>query len=46
MAAGRYPKPIHVGPNSTRWLRSECEAALKAMIAARDDAGEPDQREG
>ena len=32
---GRYPAPIHVGPGSSRWLRSECEAALQAMIAAR-----------
>jgi predicted DNA-binding transcriptional regulator AlpA len=29
------PAPIHVGPNSSRWLRSECEAALAAMIAGR-----------
>jgi predicted DNA-binding transcriptional regulator AlpA len=33
--AGRYPAPIHVGPNSSRWLLSECEAALAAMIARR-----------
>ena len=32
---GRYPAPIHVGAGSSRWLRSECEAALQAMIAAR-----------
>lgn len=31
----RYPAPIHVGPNTSRWLRSECEAALQAMIAGR-----------
>jgi predicted DNA-binding transcriptional regulator AlpA len=31
--AGRYPSPIKVGPNTSRWLRSECEAALQAMIA-------------
>jgi predicted DNA-binding transcriptional regulator AlpA len=35
IAAGRYPRPIHVGPNTSRWLRSECEAALRAMIEAR-----------
>ena len=33
--AGRYPAPIKVGPGSSRWLRSECEAALQAMIARR-----------
>ncbi|MCA1513636.1 AlpA family phage regulatory protein [Bradyrhizobium sp. NBAIM01] len=35
MKAGRYPAPIKVGPNASRWLRSECEAALAAMIARR-----------
>lgn len=35
IAAGRYPAPIKVGPNASRWLRSECEAALQAMIAGR-----------
>jgi len=33
--AGRYPAPIKVGPNTSRWLKSECEAALQAMIARR-----------
>jgi predicted DNA-binding transcriptional regulator AlpA len=28
----RYPKPIKVGPNTSRWLRSECEAALAKLI--------------
>jgi predicted DNA-binding transcriptional regulator AlpA len=32
---GRYPKPIKVGPGSSRWLRSECEAALRAMVEGR-----------
>ena len=32
---GRYPTPVKVGPGSSRWLRSECEAALQAMIARR-----------
>ncbi len=35
IAAKRYPAPIKVGPNTSRWLRSECEAALQAMIAGR-----------
>jgi predicted DNA-binding transcriptional regulator AlpA len=37
IAAGRYPKPIHIGPNSVRWLKSECQKAVHAMIQARDD---------
>src|SRR5262245_6925257 len=36
IAVKRFPKPVHVAPNSSRWLRSECEAARKALIAARD----------
>jgi predicted DNA-binding transcriptional regulator AlpA len=32
---GRYPKPVKVGPGSSRWLRSECEAALQAMAEGR-----------
>ena len=23
---GHFPKPVKVGPGSSRWLRSECEA--------------------
>jgi predicted DNA-binding transcriptional regulator AlpA len=30
-----YPKPVKVGPNTNRWLRSECVAALEKIIAAR-----------
>jgi predicted DNA-binding transcriptional regulator AlpA len=33
--AGRYPAPIKIGPNISRWLRSELSAALAAMIAGR-----------
>lgn len=29
-----YPKPVKMGPNTNRWLRSECEAARQALIAA------------
>ena len=32
---GRYPKPIRVGPNSSRWLLAECQAALRAMVEQR-----------
>jgi len=31
---GRLPKPVKVG-GSSRWLRSECEAALQAMVDGR-----------
>ena len=33
--AGRYPQPVKVGPGSSRWLRSECEAALRQMAEVR-----------
>jgi predicted DNA-binding transcriptional regulator AlpA len=32
---GLYPKPLKTSPNSSRWLRSECDAALQAMVRAR-----------
>jgi predicted DNA-binding transcriptional regulator AlpA len=32
---GRYPAPVKVGPGSSRWLRAECEASLKAMAEGR-----------
>jgi predicted DNA-binding transcriptional regulator AlpA len=31
---GRYPKPVKVG-GSSRWLRDECEAALRVMVEGR-----------
>jgi predicted DNA-binding transcriptional regulator AlpA len=31
---GRYPQPVKVG-GSSRWLRSECEAVLQAMVEGR-----------
>jgi predicted DNA-binding transcriptional regulator AlpA len=33
--ANRYPKPIKIGSGSSRWLRSECEAALQRLVEAR-----------
>ena len=35
IAAQRYPKPVKVGPGSSRWLRSEVEACLRQMTEAR-----------
>jgi len=29
---GRYPRPVKVGPGSSRWLLGECEAVLQAML--------------
>jgi predicted DNA-binding transcriptional regulator AlpA len=34
MRRGRYPRPINIG--GMRWLRSECEAAVRRMIDERD----------
>jgi len=34
VAVGRFPRPIRVG-GSSRWLRSECDAALRAMVEDR-----------
>ena len=31
---GRIPRPIKVG-GSSRWLREECEAALRVMVDGR-----------
>jgi predicted DNA-binding transcriptional regulator AlpA len=31
---GRYPKAVKIG-GSSRWLRSECECALQAMVDGR-----------
>jgi predicted DNA-binding transcriptional regulator AlpA len=36
MHIGRYPKPIKIGANSSRWIKSECAAALAKIIAERD----------
>jgi len=33
--AGRYPRPVKVGPGSSRWLRSEIEAVLHSMVEGR-----------
>jgi hypothetical protein len=36
MQASRYPKPVKIGANSSRWIKSECAAALAKIIAERD----------
>ena len=35
IAAGRFPEQVHIGPNTSRWLRSENEEARKRLIAQR-----------
>jgi predicted DNA-binding transcriptional regulator AlpA len=35
IAQGRFPAPIKIGPKTSRWLRSECEAKLREIIASR-----------
>jgi predicted DNA-binding transcriptional regulator AlpA len=32
---GHFPKPVKIGPGSSRWLRAECEAALTRMAEVR-----------
>lgn len=32
---GRFPPPVKIGPKTSRWLRSECEAKLREIIAHR-----------
>jgi predicted DNA-binding transcriptional regulator AlpA len=34
-AGVRYPRPHKIGPNTNRWLRSECEAKLRELVASR-----------
>jgi predicted DNA-binding transcriptional regulator AlpA len=33
--AGKYPPPVKIGQGTSRWVRGECENALRKMIAAR-----------
>jgi predicted DNA-binding transcriptional regulator AlpA len=32
--AGRYPPPVSIGPNTRRWLRSQCREARQKLIDA------------
>jgi predicted DNA-binding transcriptional regulator AlpA len=32
---GLFPRPVKIGPGSSRWLRQECEAAMAALIGRR-----------
>jgi len=44
VAEGRYPAPIHIGPNTSRWVEAECEAVVLALIAERNGQTVPDHR--
>jgi len=35
IARGRFPAPVKIGPKTSRWLRSECEAKLREIIGNR-----------
>jgi predicted DNA-binding transcriptional regulator AlpA len=35
ISQGKVPAPVKVGPSTSRWVRSECEACLQTMIAGR-----------
>jgi predicted DNA-binding transcriptional regulator AlpA len=37
--AGRYAKPIKIGPKSARWVRSELLADIERLAAQRAEAG-------
>lgn len=39
-AAGTFPKPVRLGPNSTGWLESEIDAHLAKLVADRDGQAE------
>jgi predicted DNA-binding transcriptional regulator AlpA len=36
--AGRYSKPLKVGPNTNRWRRRELIACLQKAVAARNES--------
>lgn len=35
-AAGTFPKPVRLGPNSTGWLESEIDTFIANAVAQRD----------
>ncbi|WP_198164098.1 AlpA family phage regulatory protein [Bradyrhizobium jicamae] len=36
IAAGRYPRPVRIGPNTSRWVEDELEQCKRARLEARD----------
>ena len=37
----RFPKPVKVGPGTSRWLREECEAVLRGMVEGKPSMTTP-----
>lgn len=37
-AAGTFPKPVRMGPNSTGWLESEIDSFIAEAVAQRNQA--------
>jgi predicted DNA-binding transcriptional regulator AlpA len=35
---GKYPRPIHMGPATSRWIKDELVDCVRARIAERDRA--------
>jgi prophage regulatory protein len=40
MAAGTFPKPVRLGPQSVGWLEHEIEAWIAERIAERDQTSD------
>lgn len=38
IADGRFPRPVKLGRGTSRWVRAELIAAIRAGMAARGDA--------
>ena len=34
--AGKFPKPVHLGPNCIAWVETEIDAHIERKIAERD----------
>ena len=39
IAAGKFPKPVKLGPKAVAWVEDEIAAYNEAKIAARDSGG-------
>lgn len=41
MAAGRFPRPINIGPRAVGWIASEIDDWIRDRMAARDTSQSP-----
>ena len=39
--AGKFPRPVDVGPGRLAWIESEVDAHIEAMVARRDTLAPP-----